>query len=87
MSYFFPCEIDDAIQYINLGNLASFSCHIFKVYFIFKSFSQVLLSFPVIYSSFLNNYIIMVNSEMKYYWIASIIKMKMGSHQEYVVCL
>jgi hypothetical protein len=40
--------------------LVSFSCHIFKVYFILKSFFQVLLNFPVIYSSFLNNYIIMV---------------------------
>ena len=41
--------------------LASFTCHIFKVYLIFKSFFQVLLNFPVIY--FLNNYIIMVK-----YW-------------------
>ena len=84
---YFLCEIDDAIQNINLGCgaqapkivisaffrhfvlflsfrsffvLASFSCHIYKVYFIFKSFFQVLLNFPVIYSSFLNNYIIMV---------------------------
>ena len=67
MSSFFPCEVDDAIQYINLGYeaqapeivvlivhfsplcvafkfyvilviLASFSCHIFKVYFNSKSF-------------------------------------------------
>ena len=88
MSSFFPCETDDAIQYINLvygaqnpkiviftaffvifccfkvlGHfcyLASFSCHIFEVYFIFKSYSQALLNFPVIYSPFLNNYIIMV---------------------------
>ena len=80
MSSFFPCEIDDATQYINLGYeaqaqkivifwcifrhfvlffsfrpffviLASLFCHIFKVYYILKSFF-VLLHFAVIYSSF-----------------------------------
>ena len=77
MSYFFTCEIDDAIQYINLEYeaqapkrvilycifssfcvvfklyvilvISSFPCHIFKVYFITKSFFEVLLSFSVIY--------------------------------------
>jgi hypothetical protein len=38
--------------YVIFVILASFSCHIFKVYLIFKSFFQVLLNFPVIYSSF-----------------------------------
>ena len=68
MSSSFPCEIDNLIQYINLGYgaqapkivslyiflsfcvvfkfqvifviLASFSCHIFKVYVIFSSFTE-----------------------------------------------
>ena len=54
MSSFFPCEIDNEIQYINLGYGEQASKIIFLSYF------QVLLNFPVIYSSFLNNYVIMV---------------------------
>jgi hypothetical protein len=40
--------------------IVSFSYHIFKVYYIFKSFIQVLLNVSVIYSYFLYNYIIMI---------------------------
>ena len=58
--------------------LASFSCHIFKVCFTFRPFFQVLLNWPVIYSCFLNVVIILLrlNSEMKYYWMASAIGIK-----------
>ena len=40
MSSFFPCEIDDAIQYINLGYGAQ-ATKIVILYCIFSSFSVV----------------------------------------------
>ena len=85
MSSFLSCEIDDAIQYINLGYgaqapkvvilqsifssscvvfkfqviflvLASFSCHFSRFTSFSSNFFQVLLDFPVIYSSFLSHF-------------------------------
>ena len=56
MSSFFPCEIDNEIQYINLGYGEQASKIIFLSYFQgllhFKSFFQTLLNFPIFYSSF-----------------------------------
>jgi hypothetical protein len=46
---------------------------IFSRFTSFLSFTE----FSSSYSSFLNNYIIMVKYEMKYYWIASTIEIKM----------
>ena len=72
MSSFFPCEIDDAIQYINLGYgaqapqivilMCMFSsfCVVFKFYFILSHFFSFYCFLKLFILILKNNYIIMV---------------------------